>query len=347
MDHARKEAAQKNRDAVRKYIKEERDTVLKRWMALEETVKNEDWNRKNFYTKLTEQKIRHVPITVQKFLGSLKKSVRDTMRYKGGTPYSIVRNMFLYWDSAKMGTLTPEDLNRAMLSLGVRMNVEQSHEVVEFYKAVNTTDGKVRLDYRGLLEDLNRDEPSIITEVIDEKESEEEKNMRFQTEDDKYAIKPPLVKNFLEAVRGRINEKMVTEGGTPYSHVRHCFLMFDWNYSNALDPDELEKACRLNLNLSVTMEEAEEIVAYYDRKKTGEMEYMLLLKDLTADVKPLISFEIKTKEQIEQERRNMAANPLIPRPMEAEPSKTLLLFMRKVKMSLETKVKSAGGSIGK
>ena len=344
MDRERHAKAQLKRDEIREYIQNERDTVLKKWMALEERVKNEDMNRKYFYKKRAEIKTRDVPVTVQKFLGSLKKNVKDTMRYKGGTPYSIVRGIFLYWDSAKKGTLTPEDLHKAMTSLGVKMSVDHTNEVVEYYKA-KTSDGEVRLDYKELLEDLNRDEPSIITEVLEETETEEEKAMRFQTEDDKYAVKPPLIQNFLEAVRSRINEKMVVEGGTPYSHVRHCFLMFDWNYSNALDPDELEKACRLNLNLNVSMKQAEDIVDYYDRKKCGEMDYMLLLKDVTHNTPPLISFQVRSAEEIELERRKMAANPLIPRLMEADPNKTLEMFKRKVKMFLSTKVKASGGSI--
>ena len=54
-------------------------------------------------------------------------------------------------------------------------------------------------------------------------------------------------------------KKLTLEGGTPYSHVRHAFLMFDWNYSNALDVDELTKAVKLNMGLTITEEQAQEV----------------------------------------------------------------------------------------
>ena len=38
MDVDRKAKAQLKRDEIKKYIQEERDTVLKRWMALEQQV---------------------------------------------------------------------------------------------------------------------------------------------------------------------------------------------------------------------------------------------------------------------------------------------------------------------
>jgi Ca2+-binding EF-hand superfamily protein len=309
-------------------------------------VHHEDQTREIFYDNLAKEKTRNVPMTVQKFLGSLKKSVKHTMRYKGGTPYSIVRNMFLYWDSEKCGTLNPNDLLKCMQALGVQITEDQTHEVVQFYKSPDSTPEIPRLNYGPLLQDLNRGEPNIITIVKDEEETEEEKAMRFVSDDDKYAVKPPLIRDFLEATRSVIKKKMVIEGGTPYSHVRHCFLMFDWNYSNALDPEEMEKACRINLGLHCTPAIAEAIVDYYDRKKVGEMEYSLLLKDILEEMKGgLIEYKIESKEAVEAEKKRLSKNPFIPVEFTAPPNKTLEMFKRKIKMKLQLKVKHAGGSI--
>jgi hypothetical protein len=82
MDADRKAACVAKREEIKRYIKEERDTVLKKWMALEQQVSHEDHTRENFYATLQSNKTRDVPLTVQKFIGSLKKSVKDTMRYK-------------------------------------------------------------------------------------------------------------------------------------------------------------------------------------------------------------------------------------------------------------------------
>jgi len=57
-------------------------------------------------------------------------------------------------------------------------------------------------------------------------------------------------------------KKLVIEGGTPFSHVRHAFLMFDWDFSNALDEDELTRAVRQNMGLAITEEQAREVSGY-------------------------------------------------------------------------------------
>ena len=57
---------------------------------------------------------------LSQFIGTLKKSVRVTMRDKGGTPFSIIRHMFLYWDADKSGEMSADELEGAMNSLGVR-----------------------------------------------------------------------------------------------------------------------------------------------------------------------------------------------------------------------------------
>ena len=41
--------------------------------------------------------------------------------------------------------------------------------------------------------------------------------------------------------------------------MRHAFLMFDYNYSNALDVEELTKAVNLNMGLHITEDQAEEV----------------------------------------------------------------------------------------
>lgn len=233
-----------------------------------------------------------------------------------------------------------------MKSLGVQMGQKDSEEVVRFYMSADSTPEAPRLNYQPLLDDLSRGEPTITTEVKEVEETEDERKMRFASDDDKYKIKPSIIQDFLEATRSVIKKKMVLEGGTPYSHIRTCFLKFDWNYSNMLDPDEFEKAARINLGLRCSPEQAEYIVDYYDRKKVGEMDYNLLLKDLLDGMKGgLIEYRVPSKEESELERRRLLKNRFIKMPFKAAPNKTLELFKRRVKINLYTKVKSAGGSI--
>ena len=103
------------------YIRNERDTVLKKWMALEENVASEDRLRDKFFKERIERDTVILPLTIQKIIGSLKKSVRIEMRNKGGTALSIIRNMFIYWDADKSGEISSKELHAAMTSLGVIM----------------------------------------------------------------------------------------------------------------------------------------------------------------------------------------------------------------------------------
>ena len=62
---------------------------------------------------------RSLPLNVAKLIGSLKASVHKTMRNKGGTPFSIIREMFLYWDRENTGLADETVLTNCMKSLGV------------------------------------------------------------------------------------------------------------------------------------------------------------------------------------------------------------------------------------
>lgn len=101
--------SQDKRLEIRGHIRE-RDTIQRKWLALAENIKAEDNRRDQFYRRKHVEDTKSIPINVVKFIGSLKKAVRKIMRYKGGTPYSIVRSLFIYWDAAKTGTINAEEL---------------------------------------------------------------------------------------------------------------------------------------------------------------------------------------------------------------------------------------------
>ena len=71
------------RAEVRDYIKNERDTVLKKWMALEEQLFSEDTRKAQFIERRLKYETHTIPENIQKFIGTLKRSVRKTMRDKG------------------------------------------------------------------------------------------------------------------------------------------------------------------------------------------------------------------------------------------------------------------------
>ena len=62
----------------------------------------------NFELKLLRKNHKTLPTNIQKFIGTLKRCVRKAIKKKGGTPYSIVRSLFMYWgtgDSSPSGTV--------------------------------------------------------------------------------------------------------------------------------------------------------------------------------------------------------------------------------------------------
>ncbi len=120
-----KKPVQEVRAEIRSYIRNERDTILKKWLALKESIRSEDNRRSQFLDKKLKQDTKSLPMNILKFIGTLKKSVRHTMRYKGGTPYSIIRSLFLYWDADKSGRISADELVQCMQSLGVKVSSEE------------------------------------------------------------------------------------------------------------------------------------------------------------------------------------------------------------------------------
>jgi Ca2+-binding EF-hand superfamily protein len=328
---------------IRNQIRE-RDTVQRKWKALAENVQSEDNRRDEFWRRKTVEDTKSIPINVVKFIGSLKKSVRKIMRYKGGTPYSIVRNLFIYWDAAKTGTINSEELMHCMKSLGVKVTISECEEIVQYYRAPKQHNNE--MDYHELLLDLQRGEPSIIafvSQVEDEKRDKQE--IRFEEVSDAFSERPEIVKKFLEAVRSYLAKLMRNVGGTPYQHIHDLFAFYDFDFSGGLDFNELINACRKKMRFVITEDQARQIVTYYDRKKIGEICYNAFMKDVCSDVKPILSFTDLSPREIAASKASLKVNPFIPKPFAAPQNKTLENYKRNVKLALITKVNKLGGTV--
>ena len=90
------------REEIRNAIRLDSSTLLKKQMVLKEAVRSEDNRRLEFIKQRLKMETKSLPINILKLIGSLKKAVRQTMRYKGGTPFSIIRELFIYWDADKV-----------------------------------------------------------------------------------------------------------------------------------------------------------------------------------------------------------------------------------------------------
>ena len=185
----------------------------------------------------------------------------------------------------------------------------------------------------------------MIQSAPTERETDEDRKKRFKMKEDKYLKKPRIVEKFLEAVRDSVMKKLTLEGGTPYSHVRHAFLMFDYNYSNALDVEELCKAVNLNMGLRINEEQALEIIKYYDRNNVGEMDYKVFLPDVCEGMDVFLTYTEDTPRRVAAHKKSMAKNPFVVTDFKAAPNKTIEIFKRKVRTSLENKIAFYGGTI--
>jgi Ca2+-binding EF-hand superfamily protein len=336
-----KRTPQEIRAEVRSYIKNERDTVLKKWMALEETIHSEDTRKEQFIERQLKLETHSIPLNIKKFIGTLKKAVRKTMRDKGGTPFSIIRQMFLYWDADKSGEISESELKLCMDAMGVKMTRDQRVEVVTYYDSGKGTE---EMNYTELLKDILLGEPSII-HYAEGQVKDKDVGVRYEEIADIQVAMPFVVKQFIDASREYIAVKMRNEGGTPFEHIRSVFIQNDFTYSNALDAHSLLHAARKTMKLKMEPEEAQIILGYYDRKKTGRMNYKEFLLDVCVGVKSILTFTDLSPRGIEKHKQEMSKNQFIPKPFKALPTKVLEKFKREMKAILLVKISAVGGTM--
>ena len=330
------------------YNRKTRDTILIKWMALQEAVNSEDYRREQFYRRREREDTRALPLNVQKFIGTLKRCVRRQITNKGGTAYSIIRNLFLYWDADKSGEVEAKELRDVMNSIGARVTDEQLDEIVRHYwtgKPASNDSGNIEMSYQELLQDLMIGEPTL-TEFGDFKPEKDCDGPRFEAVVEEASPMPRTVELFLEVVRDWVLRRMQIDGGTPYHHVRFLFNFYDYDYSSGLNRAELMTAARKGMNLSITTSQADEIIGYYDRyTRTGEMSYEEFLRDVTVDVKPVLTYTEVSAEERQRKIRSLEANPFRRKPFKCPPTKVVEDFKKKVKVGLINKMNVVGGTV--
>lgn len=143
------------------------------------------------------------------------------------------------------------------------------------------------------------------------------------------------------------------------------------------------------MGLTITDQQAEEIIEFYDRKQVGEMDYKVFLEHVCEDMDVFLTYTEETPRTINRKKKSMVKNPFVIKEFKALPNKTLgnlvelfflfclclrnppltdaalwatsspiissnlppsshtytEMFKRKVKSSLETKIKNDGGSV--
>lgn len=353
---AEKKTAKEIREEVRQYITKERDTILIKWMALEEQVKAEDYRRENFYKRREREDTKTLPINIQKFINTMKRAVRKIVRHKGGTAYSIIRDMFNYWDADKSGAMSASEMRNVMNTIGCYATDAQLEEVVAHYDTGHRQEGvtDIEMDYQELLRDVSMGEPTLIefgdyshkSGKSGHAKEDDGDGPRFDeiVEDD--TPMPRVVEQFLEAVRNWVMMRMRVDGGTPYHHVRFIFNFYDYDYSNGLNVKELMTATRKGMHLAMSEEQAKAIIAYYDRwRREGQMRYEEFLADVCADVKPVLYTFEQTPAERQAKIRSLNVNPFMPVPFKSPANKIVEDFKKNISVALNQRMNAVGGTV--
>lgn len=331
------------RSGIRDYIRNERDTILRKNMALYETLKSEDNRREQFQQRQLKTVGREIPVYVQKLIRNVKRSVHRTMREKGGTPFSIIRGMFLHWDGQKNGALSFDNFRSCLNHLGVIIPLEDQRNIFNYYSKTSGS-GDARMGYDELLADIQFDEPSVLEFVEATQQELDEREDRFEEHHDKFDVMPEIVKNFIEALRNEVMKKMRAEGGTLYYHVTRVFGSYDFDNCSAQFPDELYRVSRKKFNLSLSLHDCQKIVKFYDRKGGGVIDHRQFISDICAGLAPILHFEEQTATSIENAKQKLVANPFIKKTYKPPSNRVLEKLKDAVHNALDYRLFKVGGS---
>jgi len=105
------------------------------------------------------------------------------------------------------------------------------------------------------------------------------------------------------------------------------------------------KAMNRNMGLVISRDQAEAVVNYYDRTKSGEMSYNLLLKDVMKGMPMLLQMNIDTVRTVEKRDEKLKTNPFIRKDFYVKPNKRVEALKQELRKSLDYKIRYNGGSV--
>jgi Ca2+-binding EF-hand superfamily protein len=152
----------------------------------------------------------------------------------------------------------------------------------------------------------------------------------------------PAVVAFLKRLRLVIYKRMKKHGGSEFSIIRNACLDWDVDSSGRISPDEFMGACS-SIGVLITEADAKEVVYTYDIHDTGEMDYMLLVKDAAAGAPHFLQQPENYTQRLigsardERHRMGLPSPPPPPWPI-------VQAFARKMKKVLADRVRDAGGT---
>ena len=335
--------AAEQRMSIRNYIRNERDTVQRKWLSLQESVNSEERRKEQFLKVQEMNKARQLPVVVSKLIKTLKQAVRKEIRDKGGNAYSIIRSMFIYWDADKTNMLSHNELRRCLHSMGVKVSDADLHNIIDYYDVGKRYN---ELEYKKLLDDIQFGEPSMFEFVDPEKEKDFDSEEILEKSEIRYLEgMPSIVSEFVEAIKIALAKKIRNEGGTALSHIRDAFLRFDRNYRNALSANQLILSMKTTLKIQVSRPQAGVIVDYYRTGNEPEMSYEKLVKDVMVGAPAILEHEEISRESIEKAYHRELNNTFVSQKYVLEKNKVVESFKQRIVSALTIKLRYQGGSL--
>jgi len=194
------------------------------------------------------------------------------------------------------------------------------------------------MSYKEFLDDINREEPTL-TEMRDVP--------LILTPDGTLstvrAPMPPIVKLFLDAVHYGIYAKSLISASTAML-LRQAFQVSEAEADSSLDPKSLMRCANARLGLQVHLDQATEIVRYYDIKQNGRMDYRMFVTDVLNGF-PKFLHQEGTDQGRSKSAPHTSPNPFIPQKFHPVANKTLEKFKFDLRLCLDARVKAKKGTM--
>ncbi|CAM9876571.1 unnamed protein product [Ectocarpus sp. 12 AP-2014] len=251
---------------------------------------------------------------IRAFRTKLQQVIDKRVKYAGGSPSRILKNLFLNWDTERIGALDTKQLRGALRTLNMRLSATQAKELTRFY--AKNGDPAAGCDCMQLVDDVcGYDQGPFVHQLPKEQTDKtggrdgsapvvasdgNPGNNTGEGSDRSHASlhftarpheKPSnrVVDRFKVRLRDALEQTIKKKGGVSHAIIREAFLDWDADASGKLDPRELVGALK-RMGVHASEDEANAVVEHYDLDGTGEMSYELLCKEIKTMSHPMLSY---------------------------------------------------------
>ncbi|KAJ1462957.1 hypothetical protein M885DRAFT_504440 [Pelagophyceae sp. CCMP2097] len=227
---------------------------------------------------------------VERFRSGLLACLLKSLKAKGGTVASILRESFLFWDGDNSGRLNARELRGAIGRVGLIIDHDDALQIIKYYdRTLLNVDGDAprktaspEIDYKLLVADIARAVPHFISHPTTARVLAETAEMG----NSRPATVPAGVRAAVDAVRAAVvsqRPKLAATAkalrATPPRDLLHgAFLRADRGAHGLLAPADVARVLR-EFRLTLGEESLSQLADWYARDGTGALPYRKLVDD--------------------------------------------------------------------